>query len=510
MSNNNTNKKFNLSGPLAFAIALLVLAVFVPINLIAAYGDKVIDMTPSGKYTLNPITEKLLDDASDKKLDVYFLSELNDLQEVPRYLPLYHTLTELEKHDNITLHAFDPNKNPDIIAELNPDNRFSVGSGDVFIKCEDTVKWINFKKIFQQDASGILEYAGEELIASAINVCTSGNLPTVYFLTGYSDKTMSGNYSGYADAIKNDNYAVEELDLSTVDEIPDKAAILYLAGPTKDISDSDRDKISAYLDQGGAISMLIPPCDTKGRFENIEYLLSKFEISMDYNIITEENSSYQLRDRDGEQSEYVFTISYPDYSQTNEYSENLTADINTLLQNDYNTYMPGISNTRTFREISSSSALIEKAPIMLNLPDTDPSLAQNMEMLHYSNKSTAMGGDADTKKAAAERSYSEQVYGYYSYNKQSGAKLIVIGSDDIIDDNNFTPHIVGSRVLTLFSNTWLFDSDVSMGIGTKSNAYDTMSFHSGEEATAKMRIFTIVPIAVALLGVVVWLKRRYA
>ena len=105
MSNNNTNKKFNLSGPLAFAIALLVLAVFVPINLIAAYGDKVIDMTPSGKYTLSPITEKLLDDASDKKLDVYFLSELNDLQEVPRYLPLYHTLTELEKHDNITLHA---------------------------------------------------------------------------------------------------------------------------------------------------------------------------------------------------------------------------------------------------------------------------------------------------------------------------------------------------------------------------------------------------------------------
>lgn len=503
-------KKLSLSGPLAIALALLVLAVMVPINLIASYSDKVIDMTPAGKYTLNPITSKLLNDASDKHLDVYFLAQLSELQETPQFLPLYHTLTELEKHDNITLTCFNPNKQPELVQELNPENKFSVSTGDIFIKCEDTIKWINSKKIFQQDANGIIEYAGEELIASSINVCTSGNLPTVYFLSGYSDKTMADNYYGYSEAIKNDNYAVEELDLSTVDEIPEKAAILYLAGPTRDISDSDRNKISAYLDNGGSISMLLPPCDTKGRFENIEFLLSKFEVSMDYNIITEDNSSYQLLDRDSNQSEYVFTVSYPDYSQTSEYSENLTADINTLLQADYSTYMPGISNTRTFSELTSGSALIEKAPIILNLPDTDPSLAQSADELHYSNKSTPMGGDSDTAKLAKEKSYSEQVYGFYSYNKQSGAKLIVIGTDDIINDKVFSPHTVGTRVLTLFSNTWLFDSDIDMGIGTKSNAYDTMHFDSEAKARSVLRIFTIIPIVVAVLGVIIWLKRRYA
>ena len=199
-------KKLSLSGPLAIALALLVLAVMVPINLIASYSDKVIDMTPAGKYTLNPITSKLLNDASDKHLDVYFLAQLSELQETPQFLPLYHTLTELEKHDNITLTCFNPNKQPELVQELNPENKFSVSTGDIFIKCEDTIKWINSKKIFQQDANGIIEYAGEELIASAINVCTSGNLPTVYFLSGYSDKTMADNYYGYSEAIKNDKF----------------------------------------------------------------------------------------------------------------------------------------------------------------------------------------------------------------------------------------------------------------------------------------------------------------
>lgn len=64
--------------------------------------------------------------------------------------------------------------------------------------------------------------------------------------------------------------------------------------------------------------------------------------------------------------------------------------------------------------------------------------------------------------------------------------------------------------MTLFSNTWLYDSDVDMGIGTKSNSYDYMHFEGNEQAEKTLRIFTIVPIIIALCGVAVWLKRRYA
>ena len=501
-------KKFNLSGPIALLLALLVLAIFIPLNLIFSYSDKVIDMTPSGKYTLNPKTIEVLDQVSDKKIDIYFLAQLNELKETPRFLPLYHTLTKLEERDNITLTCFDPNENPDLVSklnppdELNPTGRYSVGSGDIFVRCEetDTTKWINFKKCFQTDSAGILEYAGEELIAGALYVCTTGNLPTVYFLSGYSDKTVEKDYAGYASAIRNDNYNVGTLDLSAEKKIPEDTAIIYLAAPQKDISDADKEILSDYLDNGGSMSMFLPPCETEGRFKNIEYLLAKFELGMDYNILSETQSDYILYDRDGEKNDKYFRVSFPLPDEDS--TEDLTTDINTLVSTDMTSYMPGISHARSISYMASGSALIEKGSIIENLPID----MNNMDK--FTIKSEPMGGDSDTKEAAKKLTASPLCMGFYSYNKQTGGKIIVIGSDDIIDDNNFSMHTAGSRILALFSNTWLFDSDVDMGIGNKENSYDTMKFDSAEQATSTIRIFMIIPVVLAVAGVAVWLKRR--
>lgn len=492
-------KKLNLSGAFAFVLALLILVVFVPINMIFGYYDKVFDMTPSGKYTLNPITEQLIEDTSDKQIEIYFLSALMDLKEVPRYLPLYHTLTKLDEKDNITLTCFDPNEDTELAESLNPTGLLDVGLADIFVKCGKTIKQIKFQRCFQQDSNGILEYAGEELIAGAIHLCTSGNLPTVYFLTGYSDRTLENNYSIYKEEIMTDNYDVQELDLSSVDEIPENTAIIYLAAPQKDISLDDREKLNTYIDNGGAISMILPPCETEGRFENIEYLLAKFEIGMDYNLVREKNSDWQYRNLDSEQDDRYFRVSYP--SKGENYTEDLTTDINKLVTDGM--YIAGIGNTRSFSELSSSSEMIEKASIIENLPPT-------VDSTDYTTISEPMGGDDTTKAQAKEKSNVPLVMGYYSYNKQTGAKLYVIGSDDSIDNDRVTISIYGTRVLTLFSNTWLSDSDIDMGIGTKSNSYDTMTFEDGEDATRTINLFIIIPIFFALAGVAVWLKRRYA
>lgn len=495
-------KKFNFSGILAFVLSILVLAIFVPINLIASYNDNVIDMTPSGQYTLNEVTEQLLDETADKQIEVYFLSKLIYLQQVPKYLPLYHTLTELEKRENITLTCFDPNENTELAKELNPTGLLDVSPADIFVKCGDTIKRIDFRRCFQTDSNGILEYAGEELIAGAIHICARGKLPTVYFVSGYSDKTLEDNYSNFADVVKSDNYAVEELDLSSVDKIPEETAIVYLAGIDRDISKADRDKLSEYLENGGSVSMFIPPSEKEGRFENIEYLLSKFELTMDYNKVSEKNAVNQLQNLDSEQDPNFIRVSYPTKSE--DFTEDLTTDVNSQVSNGR--ISPGISNTRSFSELTSQSAMIEKAPIIENLPESmDGS---------YTTKSEPCGGDSDTRADALTKSDSPLAFGYYSYNKQNGSKLILFGSDEMISDEfsyaDKAWSVTGSRVLAIFSNTWLSDSDIDMGIGTKSNAYDTMHFSGAEQATSTLRIFLIIPAVIALLGVAVWLKRRYA
>lgn len=491
-------KKLDFSGAFAFVLALLILAVFVPINMIFSYYDKVYDMTPSGQYTLNPVTEKLLDETSDKQIDIYFLSNLMDLQEVPKYLPLYHTLTELEERDNINLTCFDPDEDAELAGTLDPTGILGVNPADIFIKSGDTTKKISFIRCFPTDSNDILMYEGEELIAGAISLCTSGNLPTVYFLSGYGDTTLE-DYSIYRDEIRTDNYSVEELDLSAVDSIPQNAAILYLAAPKKDISVSDRDKLSEYIDNGGAISMLLSPCDTPGRFDNIEYLLSKFELGMHYNIIGEKNAQYQATNLESEQDELYFRVSYP-YPGA-DYTEDLTTDLNSKITDG--TYLPYVSNSRSFYELTSSNEMIEKASIIENLP-------QDASSQTYTTFSTPMGGDETAVAEAKALTNEPIVLGYYSYNKQTGAKLFLIGTDDIIDDNRITIATYGTRMLTLFSNTWLYNSDIDMGIGAKSNAYDALIFEDENDASFTIKLFFIVPALFALAGLAVWLKRRYA
>ncbi|MDE6093064.1 MAG: GldG family protein, partial [Ruminococcus sp.] len=115
-------KKFNFSGILAIVISILILLIAVPINLIFSYSDKVYDMTPAGKYTLNQKTVQLLDEISDKQIEIYYLYDysLSTFQNAPEFLPLYHTLDELSKRDNVTLITFNPNEEADRAAALDP------------------------------------------------------------------------------------------------------------------------------------------------------------------------------------------------------------------------------------------------------------------------------------------------------------------------------------------------------------------------------------------------------
>jgi len=491
-------KKFNLSGSVALLISLLILLVFVPINLIISYYDKVYDLTPNRKYTLNPKTVEILDSTTDKHIDVYFLSELRYLQEVPEALPLYHTLTQLDERDNITLTCFNPDEDKELAESLDPSGTLGVEETDIFVKCGDTIKKIDYKKTFTYENS-ILNYNGEELLASAIYLCTENKLPVVYFVTGYGENTINDEYSVFADEIKADNYSVQELDLSSVDAVPDDACIVYLAGIKKDLSQADRDKLNDYIDNGGSLSVLVPPSDTKGRFENLEYLLAKFELTMYYNLISEANPSNQLTNNEAVQDSKYFRVSYPAFND--EYTVDLTTELNQLVLDGM--YVAGISNTRSFGEITSDNAMIEKYPIIENLPN-----AQDSE--EYTALSESKGGDKNTAEDAESQSNQPLELGYYSYNKQTGAKLILIGTDDIIATNSVTITTYGTRMLALFSNTWLYNSDVDMGIGSKANSYDMMHFSGDQEAESALRMFFIAPAVLAVMGVAVWLKRRYA
>lgn len=498
-------KKFNLSGIVALAISLLVLVVFVPVNLIVSYYDKVYDMTPAKQYTLNDKTVELLDSNSDKEIEVYFmLDSLKTVKDNPDYLALYHTLDELDKRSNITLECFEPDEEPERAKALDASGTLGVERGDVFVKCGDITKRVSHSKIYQSaDAEGTrVEYAGEELIASAIMACTSGSLKTMYYLTGHGEKKLDEAYIGYANTVKSDNYDFKELDLNETGVIPGNVAALYLVGPQQDITDKEYDIISAFLDNGGSMSMLLGPSETPGRFRNIEKILKTYGIEMDYDIVSETNPSNQLSDHSDTQNPNYMRVSFPEFDSDSQ-TQDLTTDINTVINSGRS--IAGIFNTRSFAQLPEDqydSEKIEVGSLMTNIPDANSK---------STTKCTPMGGDETTAEfVETELEGLRLDYGFYSYNKVSGAKLFVLGSNDIINPDYLPSQSVASTTLTIFSNTWLYDNDIEMGIGNKATAYDYMEFKDEKEAKHVMALTAILPVAILIFGILVWIKRRHA
>jgi hypothetical protein len=500
-------KKKDFSNTIAFVLAILVLIIFIPINLIVSFYDKGFDMTPSKKYTLSDKTKQLIADNSDKHIDVYYLSKLAYFHEADasEFLPLYHTLTQLDEYDNITLTCFDPNENASLASQLDPEGNLGTKECDIFVKCNNVTKKISSAKIFQQSSKGEKQYAGEELLAAAISICSSGSLPTVYFLTGHGENSINDRFSIYANQLKSKDYDVQELDLDKTGVIPDNAKIIYLAGPQKDITDKERDLLNEYADNGGALSFLIDPCDTKGRFYNIENVMEKFGLILDYNYVTESLPGNMLHDRDEKQVENYFRVEYPAGSRYNdEFTQDLTSDLNELISEG--AYIAGIANTRSLTEIPEDSFLgasyTERSSIIKNV------IADSGE---YTTVSKAMGGDDVTAQQANELLSGMSLdFGYYSYNKVSGGKLVVFGTTSIIDSDVIAPSLSGSTMLATFSNTWLYDSDIQFGVGNKFNSYDRMTFKDKNEATSVMVAVYVIPAILAVVGVSVWLKRRYS
>ncbi len=497
-------KKLNLSGAFAIVLAILVLLIFIPINLIVSYYDKGFDMTPSKKYTLDDKTVKLINDNSDKTIEIYFLYKLEELtrSDANELLPLYHTLTQLKEFDNIDFKSFDPNEKASLTQSLDPSGTLSPQQGDIIIKCNGITKKVSHSKIFQENTKGVREYAGEQLIDSAIAICASGKLPGIYFLTGHGEAPIEDHYSLFVTKMKENDYSVEELDLDKTGVIPDNANIIYLAGPQQDLTDKERDLLFEYIENGGSLSFLIDPCDTKGRFYNIEAVMEKFGLILDYNIVTESNFDNMLQDRDSKQSEYYFRVEFQAGSRYNdEFTQDLTSDI--IDQVNAGNFIAGIANTRSLTEIPdfAGGEYTEISSLIKNISSNGG----------YTTISKSMGGDEVTAQQADEMLTNYALdFGYYSFNKHTGAKMFALGTSAVIDDNYADAYTTGTQMLTLFSNTWLYDSDVQFDVGNKFNSYDSMTFKSGSEATRVMVIVYIIPLVIAVIGILVWLKRRHS
>ena len=157
--------------------------------------------------------------------------------------------------------------------------------------CGDRSKVVNYSSIYESSIdyntyqSTTTGFDGEGQIDSAISYVTSEDLPVLYTLDGHGEKDLD---STLQEDIQKANIDIKSLNLITEESVPDDAACLLINAPTSDISESEKDAIIDYLENGG--KAMIFSDYTEESMDNFDAVLKNYGVERTEGIVIEGDS----------------------------------------------------------------------------------------------------------------------------------------------------------------------------------------------------------------------------
>jgi ABC-type uncharacterized transport system involved in gliding motility auxiliary subunit len=229
------------AGVLTSASVLLPLAILVGINYVATRKHKRWDFTEGGQFTLSDQSRKVL---GSLKAPVNVKVFARDT-EFPRFRDRLDSYTYVSSQ--LKVEYIDPDKQPAVARQWQVQQY-----GTIAVEHAGRIERIT------TDA--------EQDITNAIVKAVEGREPKVYFTQGHGerDTTSADQRNGYnaiAGALQRDNFAVDKVVLAQTQAVPADAAVLIVAGPKTDFLAPELDMVRAYLDKGGKLLLLLDPPD---------------------------------------------------------------------------------------------------------------------------------------------------------------------------------------------------------------------------------------------------------
>ena len=473
-------------GTYIIAVSAIVIAVVIAVNLFVSVlpsSFRNIDMTANSMYTLSDETKVILETVSSD-INMYIIveaqKESSATDEVRNMLERY---AELNSH--IKVSTIDPGVYPNFTAQYTTEN---VSANSVIVVSDKRSQVVDSSKLYmyvtdygnftQSDYSyyqnmgmnlgGTLNYFGEMYFTGAVSYVSDENLPTVCVLTGHGESELD---SEAAEAVTGENISTESLNLLTT-AVPDDASAVIINQPTYDISENEYNALDAYLNAGGNIILITDAVNYSA--EKMPFIASLAE-------------KMGLKSVEG----IVIETSANGYSQ---YPYNIVPTIGT----------------------GGPAALLKDggAAIMLyggshGIVSTDTSSATVYPLLSTTSSSYV-------KSAGIELTTFEKEDGDTDGPVYLGAASTLAVSDDA--EAKFTwyasPNIMSSAMakgnLELFCATlnWMCDKETSISIIGREISASTLAVTSGSATLWSNIMIAVIPLAILIIGFVVWWRRR--
>jgi hypothetical protein len=332
----------------------------------------------------------------------------------------------------------------------------------------------------------ITAFKGEQAITSALIDIVEGKKNVVGYILGHKEPPLDGTspVSVLKTFIENENVQFKELNLFEVPAIPADVKVVMIAGPQYDFSDREMKILRDFWNKDGRILFLVDPASKTPKL--LAFLNELGVKAEDDRLMAMVKTGIQevARVRD------VVAHFLPDSPVTKRLA-------------DVRAPFFGSTSSLTLESQKVAAANIHLTPLAQAEKgywgETDYN-SDDETLLQFDPAKDK--GDPLTIAASVEKggSADERV-------QINSARLVVVANSTFIQDNALTQDQQGLDFVSASLN-WLLSREQMIGIAPK--IPQTLTFSLDEQALRSLRwiILVLMPVVPALLGLIVWWRRR--
>ena len=451
------------------SFVVIGLAIVVAVNVFAnelPEKAKSVDLTSQNLYTLTDDSVNLVKNLK-QDVTLYVLSSEKSADDtVARTLSNYEDVSS-----HIKVEYIDPAVFPNFYASYTDT---APSDGSIIVVCGNTSKVVSGSDLYQYDVDYSTytktksAYDGEGQLTSAISYVTSEDLPKVYTITGHGETALDDTFKS---ALEKMNISVEDLTLLQEEAIPEDAAAVIINGPTSDFSADDAAKISTYLAGGGKLVATTAYNKTEDT-PNFDGILSAYDIQVTSGVVMDSDSSHYYQ--------YPFYL-LPDVASATQTSK--------VTNHVFMPYAQALTNAGAHPDTITWTDLLTTSDNAYVKTDISNITTFEKESGDQTGKFTLAANVTDS---------------------ESGADITVVAS--VLAFSNDADSIVSGQNLALLKGiaSTFASSDSAVSIDAKPYTYTTLSVNQSVAIMSETLLVMVLPVALLVIGIVIWYRRRRA
>lgn len=453
------------------------------------------DFSRSQKFTLADQSRQVLRQLKKPVRIMVFFSPTSTSAETMLYPDIQNLLKELifSGRPNVEVEYVDPARDLSRAKELQARYKFSGAENVLILDYDGQVKFVPVAETGEFDLSPmaagepprLVAFKGEQAMTSALISLLNPEKQAVYFLQGHGEPPADGitPVSLLKNYIEKQNTAVQPLSLAGSDTVPSDCAALAIIAPQYDPDAREIAVLEKYWKESGRFLVLLDPnADTP----NLRRFLG-------------EKGIHPRNDR------VLRTIKLPAAVGIwrNVTGQFLPDNAVTKRLVGATIFLPGRTQSLALDEQGARAAQIQLRPLIVAAEEywgetlyvTDENTGVRYDEGQDTGYPVYVAASADRGGVADDR---VQI---------ASSKIVVVGSSEFALDAAQNRASAGLDFLSSALN-WLLERDRLAGVIPKTVSHFSLQLTDSQMSTLAFVTMIAIPGAAALLGFIVWLRRR--